>query len=93
VTAAQEEKMVVYRYHVVPFMGVIKGGMFSTENAQTVSSQLQSLIDHYARQGWEFHSLAKADVLVKPGCLGSLLGHSAAFLTFDQVIFRQQVSQ
>jgi len=46
--------MSTYSYLVVPFIGVVRGGVFSKENAQTVSSQLQTVIDGQVRQGWEF---------------------------------------
>lgn len=74
---------------VVPFIGRINTGYFSTENAGTVSRQLQSLIDSHSQQGWEFHSIAKVDVEVAPGCLASLFGAKTSYITFDQVIFRR----
>src|SRR5436305_10547194 len=78
-----------YRYHVVPFIGAMKSGFFSGDNAQTVSAQLNGLIDHYALQGWEFYSLEKVDIQITPGCIGQLLGQNASYITFDKVIFRQ----
>lgn len=78
-----------YRYRVVPFIGTIKSGFFSSDNAETVSAQLQRLIERHAQQGWEFYSLEKVGIEVSPGCLGRLLGQSAAYINFDQLIFRQ----
>jgi hypothetical protein len=78
-----------YSYLVVPFIGVVRGGVFSKENAQTVSTQLQTVIDGQVRQGWEFHSIEKVGIEVQPGCLGGLLGVKAAYLNFDQIIFRR----
>lgn len=78
-----------YEYRVVPFVGQLKRSVFSVENAQKVSEQLQSLIDQYAQQGWEFYRTDKIDIQIKPGCLASLLGAKATFITFDQVIFRR----
>ena len=69
----------------------MKSGFFSSDNAQTVSAQLQGLIDHYTRYGWEFYSLEKVDIQIRPGCFGQLLGQSVSYITFDQVIFRQSV--
>jgi hypothetical protein len=83
--------VMTYRYHVVPFVGTIKTGFFSTDNAQTVSSQLEALIAHYVQQDWDFYSIEKVDIQVKPGCIGSLLGQSASHISFDQVIFRKAV--
>gem|GEM_PF-2224928 len=76
-------------YIVVPFMGKIKSGFFSSENAETVSRQLQSLINQYSQQGWEFHNIAKVDIEVTPGCLASLFGAKTSYITFDQVVFRR----
>jgi hypothetical protein len=76
-------------YLVIPFIGKIKGGFFSSENAETVSRQLQSLINQYSRQGWEFHNIAKVDIEVTPGCLASLFGAKTSYITFDQVVFRR----
>ena len=79
--------MPTYEYFVVPFVGRIKAN--TAENAQTVSAQLQSVIDHYAKNGWEFYSIEKVGIEVKPGCLGALFGQSATYLNYDQVIFRR----
>jgi hypothetical protein len=76
-------------YRVVPFIGRMNTGFFSTENAGTVSRQLQDLINLHSRQGWEFHSMTKVDVEVAPGCLASLFGAKSSYITFDQVIFRR----
>jgi hypothetical protein len=55
-------------------IGRIKNSFFSSENAETVSRQLQSLINQYSQQGWEVHNIAKVDIEVTPGCLASLFG-------------------
>lgn len=80
-----------YRYTVYPFVGRIKTGFFSTDNAATVSEQLKAVINDHAKEGWEFVSVEKIDIEVKPGCVGSLLGQHASYLSFDQVIFRAPV--
>jgi len=79
----------MYRYKVVPFVGQMKHGFFSTDNAGTVSAQLQGVIDTHSADGWEFYSAEKIDIEVKPGCLSSLLGAKVTYITFDQVIFRR----
>jgi hypothetical protein len=56
-------------------------GIFSSDNAQTVSAQLQSLIEQHAQHGWEFYSLEKVDIRVNPGCIGQLLGQSASYIS------------
>lgn len=59
-----------YVYLVTPFMGSIKG----KQNAKDVSDQLQSLINTYAKKGWEFSSVAEVNIEVSPGCIAALLG-------------------
>jgi hypothetical protein len=81
-----------YEYHVVPFVGQLKRGVFSQENAQKVSQQLQSLISQYAQQGWEFYRVDKIGIVVKPGCMASLFGATADYINFDQVIFRRPLT-
>ena len=81
--------MASHSYLVVPFIGVIRRGIFSKENAQTVSGQLQAVIDGRLREGWEFYSIEKVGIEVQPGCLGGLLGLKAAYINFDQIVFRR----
>lgn len=83
----KEEAVANYRYHVVPFVGRIKAD--TSENARTVSAQLQAVIDHYVAHGWEFYSIEKVGIEVYPGCLGAFFGRGVTYLNFDQVIFRQ----
>ena len=81
--------MSAFEYLVVPFVGQLKSGVFSVENAQNVTAQLQSVINQYGQQGWEFYRIDKVNVQIKPGCLAALFGASASYITFDQIIFRQ----
>ena len=80
-----------YEYKVVPFMGQVKRGFRSMGTAGEVSRQLQTVIDEYARQGWEFYSVEKINIAVSPGCFGSLFGTSTGLIDFDQIIFRRTV--
>ena len=80
-----------YCYKVVPFIASISGGYFSKDNADTASSQLQSLIDEFVADGWEYYRMDKIDIEVKPGCLGSVFGASARYITYDQAIFRKSL--
>lgn len=85
--------MSLYEYRVVPFVGQLKGGIMSIENARKVSEQLHGVINQYATEGWEFFRIDKVDIEIKPGCLASLFGASISFITFDQVIFRRPLPQ
>jgi len=78
-----------YEYMVVPFIGRLKSGLFSTQGAGDVSKQLTEVINQYANQGWEFRTVNDVNIEVKPGCLASLFGAKTAFIPFDQVIFRR----
>ncbi|MCA9921453.1 MAG: hypothetical protein KC421_03725 [Anaerolineales bacterium] len=81
--------MTEYEYKVVPFVGNLKSGVFTVENAGKVSEQLQTVIDQNTGGGWDFYRVDKINILIKPGCLASLFGASADFITFDQIIFRK----
>lgn len=78
--------MSAYEYKVVPFTGSVK----SSSSTGEVSSQLESLIEREATNGWEFCQLNNVNVEVKPGCLGSLLGGQVTYQQIDQVIFRRE---
>ena len=78
-----------YQHRVVPFIGTVSGGLFGTKDTASVSQQLQAAIDKNASEGWEFHSLAKVDIELRPGCLASLLGSKVTYMTYDQLIFRR----
>lgn len=75
-------------YKVVPFIGEVTTGFFSSGNAGTVAQQLSAAIERESVDGWDFHSFAKVDIEVKPGCIASLLGARTSYITFDQLIFR-----
>ncbi len=79
-----------FEYRVIPFIGNIRGGMFSQENATTVANQLEKLINEGARNGYELYRIDPVQIQVNPGCLGGLLGQKEAYIRFDQVIFRRQ---
>jgi hypothetical protein len=74
-----------YQYKVVPFIGKLKSG----ESAEIAAQQLQSVISQNTSNGWEFVQLGDVNIEVQPGCLAGLLGQKAAYVTFDQVIFRK----
>lgn len=84
--------MAQYQYKVIPFIGQLKSGVFSSEGAGKVSEQLQNLINTYAIGGWEFYRIDQVNIHVKPGCMAALLGGKEAIISFDQVTFRQAVS-
>lgn len=81
-----------YEYFVVPFVGRLKQGFFSSETARSVSRQLQSEINQYAERGWEFCSVEKVDIEVTPGWLASLLGAKTSHISFDQIVFRRSIA-
>jgi hypothetical protein len=76
-----------FKYQVVAFVGNIKAG--SRDSSQTVSAQLQTVIDSYVQQGWDFYSVEKIGIRVQPGCISGLFGAQVAYVNFDQIIFRR----
>jgi len=74
-----------YQYKIVPFIGKIKSG----QGADIAAQQLESVISQYVDAGWEFVQLGDVNIEVQPGCLAGLLGQKAAYVTFDQIIFRK----
>lgn len=81
-----------YEYLVYPFHGEVVG-RFSESNIQRVSKQLQGVIDQYANEGWDFHSIEKVNIRVSPGCLAGLLGVPEQVIPYDQIIFRRPTTQ
>jgi hypothetical protein len=78
-------------YKCVPFIANIATGFFSKDNAGTIASQLQQVITANATDGWEFHSVAQVQTLVKPGCIPSLLGSKEEIIPYDIVCFKRLV--
>ena len=73
------------KYKVVPFIGKIK----SSQSAGEVSSQLESVINQYAGQGWTLDQIQSVNIEVKPGCLAGLFGAKESYVKFDQIVFKQ----
>lgn len=75
-----------HTYRVVPFVAAIA----SNQGAEQASSQLESLIQTYAQQGWEYVRLENVETYVEGtnGCFG--LGATPARMTsYSMVVFRQ----
>ena len=72
-------------YKVVPFIGKIKSG----QSAADVSTQLQSILNVEASQGWELDQIQAVNIEVKPGCLAGIFGAKEVYVKFDQVVFRK----
>ncbi len=78
-----------FEYRVIPFIGTIRTGFFSQENAATVANQLEKLVNEGAQNNWEFYRIDPVQIHVSPGCLGGLMGQKEAYIRFDQLIFRR----
>ncbi len=75
-----------YKYHIVPFVGELRIG----QGVEIVSRQLADMINHQSSEGWEFDSVNSVHIRVQPGCLAALFGAAASYITYDQVVFRQE---
>jgi hypothetical protein len=73
-------------YKVVPFVAKIT----QNETTAAVAGQLQSIINQYAAEGWEYVRLENVETSVAGtgGCFG--IGAKPAFnTTFSMVVFKQ----
>jgi hypothetical protein len=53
-----------------------------------IAARVQGLLDHYAKQGWEFMHLESVPVTVQPGCLAAFAGGRPQVVFLPQLIFR-----
>ncbi len=74
-----------YQYKVVPFNTRVKMGSPTAE----CSTQLETVINDHAKDGWEFFQLSQINILVQPGCLAGLGGARPTYMPIDQVVFRK----
>lgn len=79
-------------YKFVPFIPRLKVGVFGTQNAESISSQLGALVAGHIAQGWEYVRLEQVSVSHAAGCLASLFGRSDYTAAYDLVVFRAPAS-
>ena len=77
--------MASHQYKVVPYSVEIKKG----DPVDKASEQLQSAIQEYVSQDWEFIQVANLSIKIKPGCLQGLFGATESIISYDQLIFRK----
>ena len=82
-----------YEYFVTPAFDQLVQGTFTTETAQAGCQQLQTLLNHYANQGWEYYRTETVVTHVEPGCLAMLFGGRTTTYSYKQIIFRRPVGQ
>lgn len=74
------------QYLVVPFTAKIT----QKDTSTTVAAQIQSMIDHYVEQGWEYIRLESVETAVapNPGCFG--IGAQPGFITtYQMLVFKK----
>jgi hypothetical protein len=76
-----------YQYIAVPFAGVTKAK--DAQPGVTLGKQLTDLINKMSADGWEYYRLDHVSVVIKQGCLATLLGVSSTVRTYDLAIFRR----
>lgn len=74
-----------FEYKVIAFMGSTKG----SQGADTVASQLTTMINREASGGWELFQMGDVNIEVSPGCIAGLLGQKVTYMRFDQIVFRK----
>lgn len=63
----------------------------SQHQGSEAAAYLESVVNTYAQQGWEFYRVDPIGVNVQPGCLPSLLGQKAVLVTYYVITFRAPV--
>ncbi|WP_368910180.1 DUF4177 domain-containing protein [Proteus penneri] len=66
--------------------------MNTRETGQEASTYLQTVLNQYASEGWEFQSVETIGVSVKPGCFESLKGTKESFTHYYVIVFRREVA-
>lgn len=74
---------------IPPTIAVQKGG----DARSAAAAYLESVVQNAARSGWDFYRVDSIGVLIPPGCLGSLLGHSHQERLYYVVTFRKPRGQ
>ena len=81
--------MANYAYRTVPFAGVTKER--DKTKGKTLASQLDGLINSYAKNGWEFYRVDHLTIIINNGCIAALLGNPYSTQTYDVVTFRREI--
>lgn len=54
------------------------------------AAYMETVVNDYAAEGWEFYRVDSIGVNVKPGCIAGLFGQKDAFATYYVISFRKQ---
>jgi hypothetical protein len=57
---------------------------------QEAAAYLESVVNRYASQGWEFYRVDQIGVMRRPGCLGALLGMGEQATLYYVITFRRR---
>ena len=77
-----------YRYKMVQIPPNIEVSAGSSTRGKA-ASYLESIVNEYAVDGWEFYRVDTIGVVVPPGCLGGLLGMPTTHTNYYVVTFRR----
>lgn len=77
-----------YVYKMVQIPPSIK--LQGEQQGNEAADYLQSVVNRYAKEGWEFYRVDSIGVQVNPGCLAALLGHQTSYKNYFVVTFRRQ---
>jgi hypothetical protein len=84
---------VAYEYKVVPFVRDLDEGTrrrLGALSPKAAAEQLQSLINSYAADGWEFYSVERKSVRAPAKFLSWLLGSPPSTAWLDLVVMRRE---
>jgi hypothetical protein len=77
-------------YHVEPFYPNLTDKQAKKEGPDAVANQMQSIINHYAAQGWNFERYDGVQTAVNSGCLG---GGARTQQTYHMLVFSKDTSE
>ena len=75
-----------YTYRVLP-LSIATNAV--GDEAQLAADRVGRLVAEMAAEGWDFYRVETVGVLVRPGCLGPLLGQTSAEKTCYLAVFRR----
>lgn len=74
-----------YEHLVVPICPEIS----DKDSASLASGIAAKIINARTAEGWEFVQLTSMETMIKPGCIGMLLGRSSELVAFSVAVFRR----
>lgn len=79
----------MYEYKMVQIPPNISVQM-KKHRGNEAAAYLETIVNEYAAEGWEFHRVDSIGVEVQPGCFGGLGGAKAGMTSYYVISFRRE---